>query len=52
MNNHETHSCCNKRLQEQGGKAYCCYCVPHENCIYKNEDLYISVPAPDSWFNE
>ena len=37
MNNFEhgeegTHSCCNKRLKEEGGKARCCYCVFHKDC--------------------
>lgn len=27
-----THSCCNARLKAEGGKARCCYCVPHEDC--------------------
>lgn len=27
-----THSCCSKRLSKEGGKARCCYCVPHEGC--------------------
>lgn len=28
----ETHSCCNKRLKEEGSKARCCYCEPHKGC--------------------
>jgi hypothetical protein len=28
----ETHTCCNARLAKEGGKARCCYCVPHEGC--------------------
>lgn len=30
--NHETHYCCNKRLKEEGSKARCCECCPHETC--------------------
>ena len=29
-----THGCCDKRLQKEGGKARCCYCVPHEKCEF------------------
>lgn len=32
MSHSETHSCCNARLQAEGGEARCCYCVPHEGC--------------------
>ncbi len=32
-----THYCCNKRLREEGGKAQCCECVPHEGCEYGEE---------------
>ena len=28
----ETHSACQKRIKEEGGKARCCYCVSHKNC--------------------
>ena len=28
----ETHSACLKRIREEGGKARCCYCVPHIDC--------------------
>ena len=28
----ETHSACLKRIREEGGKARCCYCVPHKDC--------------------
>lgn len=31
-----THLACNKRIKEMGGKAQCCYCVPHENCEINN----------------
>lgn len=27
-----THSVCNKRSANEGGKSRCCYCVPHEGC--------------------
>lgn len=37
----ETHSCCNKRLKEMGGKAQCCYCVPHDGCEFTT--------SPSSW---
>ena len=30
MNNQETHSVCNARIKEQGGKAMCCECTKHE----------------------
>lgn len=29
---HETHTACNSRIKNEGGKSRCCYCVPHENC--------------------
>lgn len=32
-----THSCCNKRLKEEGGKAKCCFCSPHEDCELSNK---------------
>src|SRR3990167_1000810 len=28
----ETHSACQKRIKEEGGKARCCHCVPHKDC--------------------
>ena len=31
----EGHCCCNKRLEEEGGTAKCCYCYPHETCQFK-----------------
>lgn len=31
----ETHSACNKRLKKEGGKTRCCFCVPHEDCEWK-----------------
>ena len=34
----ETHSCCNKRLREEGGKARCCYCFPHEGCEFNQPE--------------
>lgn len=27
-----THWCCNNRLRDEGGKARCCVCRPHERC--------------------
>lgn len=30
----ETHTCCKARLEKEGGKARCCYCVPHEDCDF------------------
>jgi len=29
----ETHYVCDVRLKEKGGKAICCACDPHENCV-------------------
>jgi hypothetical protein len=34
-----THSCCNTRLKEMGGKATCCYCDPHLFCDIKIAEL-------------
>ena len=31
----ETHLACQKRIEEEGGKATCCYCNPHEGCVYQ-----------------
>src|SRR3990167_10269088 len=30
----ETHSACQKRIKAEGGKARCCYCVPHKDCEF------------------
>ena len=38
MNKHETHSTCNKRLKQKGGKAECCWCVPHSHCEFMNKN--------------
>lgn len=38
-----THSACNTRLKEDGGKARCCSCVPHDGCEYPKEAL------PKNW---
>ena len=27
-----THSVCYRRFKKRGGKAKCCYCVPHKDC--------------------
>ena len=35
-----THSACNKRIRNEGGKARCCYCVPHSHCEF-------STPKPE-----
>jgi hypothetical protein len=36
---HETHSTCNKRLLQKGGKAECCWCVPHSDCDFMKDNL-------------
>lgn len=28
-----THICCKRRIDEEGGKATCCVCNPHKNCV-------------------
>jgi len=30
--NGETHVACESRIDQLGGKAQCCYCVPHDDC--------------------
>lgn len=30
-----THSACQSRIKKEGGKAKCCYCVPHKDCDLK-----------------
>jgi hypothetical protein len=35
IENHETHFACNKRIKEEGGKAKCCFCFPHNNCEFE-----------------
>ena len=37
-----SHACCNKRLLEEGGKARCCTCRPHDECEFT------TTPSPDS----
>lgn len=37
-----THSACQERLDKEGGKTRCCYCVPHEGCT-------LTSPRPDGW---
>lgn len=32
--NGETHTACKARLDKEGGKSRCCYCVPHEGCDF------------------
>lgn len=40
----ETHSACLKRIREEGGKARCCYCVPHKDCEF------VPTPkVPEDW---
>ena len=29
----QTHYCCQKRLKEQGKEAFCCHCVPYDDCL-------------------
>jgi hypothetical protein len=35
----ETHTVCNKRLKEEGGKAKCCYCVKHSGCELSQKEI-------------
>jgi hypothetical protein len=44
---HTTHYCCNNRLREEGGKARCCDCHPHDNC---GDDQ--AKPAQDSFIKK
>lgn len=30
--NSQTHTCCNKRIEEGGDTTPCCFCYPHDNC--------------------
>ena len=32
-----THYVCDNRLKEEGGKAICCECNPHEDCDMNNK---------------
>lgn len=40
-----THSACQERLDKEGGKTRCCYCVPHEGCT-------LTSPRPDGWLDK
>jgi len=40
-----THTCCKPRLKKEGGKARCCYCVPHEGCEMKEKIKKVSKPG-------
>lgn len=44
-----THNCCDKRLAEEGEKAHCCYCEPHNNCKFKKSisKLKKQIETPD-----
>ena len=50
-NHGETHAACNERLEREGGKARCCYCVPHGYCKLNDAyDMHIegdTVVSPD-----
>lgn len=35
----ETHAACSKRIQQKGGKAHCCYCVPHSHCEFRQSPI-------------
>ena len=35
--NGTTHAYCGKRLNQGGGKAQCCWCVPHSHCQFKEK---------------
>ena len=37
MKEHITHYTCNKRLQQKGGKAECCYCSKHSHCEFSRK---------------
>lgn len=37
----ETHTACNARLAAEGGKARCCYCVPHDGCLFTDLDKLV-----------
>lgn len=39
------HSCCNKRLKEEGGSARCCVCIQHDSCEINDK------PEPE-WVQE
>lgn len=47
MSHSETHSACNYRLAQEGGKARCCYCVPHEGCELSAEPKPTEKSADD-----
>ena len=43
-----THTACDRRLEVEGGKARCCYCVPHGNCELITPELE---PIQNVWPN-
>ena len=57
MNNSETHTVCNKRLQKEGGEAHCCGCRPHKDCEFIKQVTttgymvkdYGSTPTKEGW---
>lgn len=42
-NREDTHTTCQNRLEKEGAKARCCYCVPHEGCNLKGQENITSM---------
>ena len=47
--NGTTHSACVNRLEAEGGEALCCWCRPHDNCLF---DLAVSCHQPEEGWEQ